>query len=133
MATAWEVLEEVPDLLRRFVYTPYRASLCLGEYIVEIGTNDQAISRQLQSTGKSRAEIGRMMQVRAIIDEDLNLPLDSTPAVMDTGYVIWGMRPGMLFSLDRQTHEATIFMLHFVTQNFYELLTTLLSETTTQP
>lgn len=110
MVTTCEFSEAVPDLLRRFVATPHRAILVLGSHFAEIETNNQELLRWIPAQAINGDGDSPQVRVKVIVDPELQLADNSAAMILDTGAVLWGRSPEMLFAADCQAQTVQVFM-----------------------
>ena len=126
MPSIWEEAQEIPDLLRRFVETPYRTCLQQGSSAVTLESNDERILGAAAYLGEcSCCPSGA--SVKVIVDSQLLLSSNVPFITMETGDVIWGRQANLVYMADRDSRQVTVFMSDFLVQDLTTLLRELLA------
>jgi hypothetical protein len=105
-----ESISRPPDLLKRFVPTPFRADLQIGSTRVIVRTNDPAIPRFLRDFNtRSRVRPWRRFRWKLVRDGDVRAPA-SRPILLRNGpVVVLSMGPACLIGVDYEKNELFAF------------------------
>jgi hypothetical protein len=100
-----------PDLLKRFVPTPFRADLQMGSTRVVVKTNDPAIPGLLRGfKARSRVRPLRRFRWKLVRDGDVRAPA-SRPILLRNGpVVVLSMGPACLIGVDYEKNELFAFL-----------------------
>jgi hypothetical protein len=110
-----------PDLLRRFVETPFHGTWQVGTNILFVETNEENILRVFAHFSLQQSPPTSPIRLKAIVDSELQLS-EAMPIMMETRDVVWARGKQSLLVFDRQSSEIAVFMSRFVPENFMELL-----------
>ena len=99
-----------PDLLRRFVNTPFSATLCLGVADILIQSNDETIFEQLSPTEREHRPNLRTLLWKLVYDVDA--PSEIVPPVVIThgSVVIAKLGFACLIAIDSERGELVAFL-----------------------
>lgn len=98
----------LPDLLRRFVELPHRASWYIDGVRLDVETNHRELLHSFPSHEELQA--GASVRLKIVVDPDLSAGNDSESLILDSGQVCWAHVYGLLFVFDRASGESVIFL-----------------------
>jgi uncharacterized protein YebE (UPF0316 family) len=107
----------VPDLLRRFVPTPYVALVEIGDLAVRVETNDLAIIAEMQGVGVQSNAPDSVEPLFLKVIRDQDVPGNGRDITLLSAYPLAAflMGTGTVFALDCERREALGFIAQEVT------------------
>ena len=111
-----------PDLLHRFVETPYRVTWKLPATSVIIETNYQDILHTFDRSEPNGRKTRPTIEIRAVVSSKFFLPPQVMGLMIDAPGVIWGRREEMLFAIDRDKRQGYVFLQTFRVEEFRKLV-----------
>ncbi len=101
---------EPPDLLKRFVPTPFRANLRMGSLDVVALTNDPAILRPLTKYQSHSRRVRGQFVWKLIRDDGVQEPLLEPTIVHERAVTFVSMGPACLMAVDYENRELFTFI-----------------------
>ena len=100
-----------PDLLKRFVPTPFRAELQIGRTRVVVKTNDPGIPLLLRDF-KTRSHICPVRQFRwkLVRDDNVRAPASQAVLLRNGPLAVLSMGPACLIGVDYENNELFAFL-----------------------
>ena len=100
-----------PDLLKRFVPTPFRAELQMGSTRVTVKTNDPAIPALLRGfKTRSRVRPLRRFLWKIVRDDDVRASASQPMLLRNGPVVVLSMGPACLIGVDYDKNELFAFL-----------------------
>jgi hypothetical protein len=112
--------EPPPDLLRRFVPTPFRAIYRIGDVPVLVQTNDIALLPVFPLEGNFVAPDEKLFEWKLVRDADVREPLEAPVALNCRQLEVVQMGPGCLLALDEEQRELLGFIGAGIDGNTYQ-------------
>jgi len=109
-----------PDLLRRFVPTPFRAIYRIGEVPVLVQTNDIALLPAFPLEGNFVAPGEDLFEWKLVRDADVREPLEAPVALNCRELQVVQMGPACLLALDEGERELLGFIGAGIDGNTYQ-------------
>ena len=126
MATLFTIDESIdaPDLLRRFVATPYETVWMVDSLVVTAQCNEEEILGAFPQVPPGAHGSGEQLQwrMRVVMDAQLNINAESPSVAWDDEEVLIGRTPQTFFAVDREIGEAYIFVREFEEADFRALV-----------
>jgi hypothetical protein len=118
-----------PDLLRRFVPTPYQTIWLIGAAEITVETNHQEVLCTFSSpVEESSASVSKAIRLKVVVDSELALAEHLAPLVIKTPTIVWGRVRDMLFAFDNENRELLVFMNRFQPAEFSAFVLDLLHD-----
>jgi hypothetical protein len=109
-----------PDLLRRFVPTPFRAIYRISGVPVLVQTNDIALLPAFPLEGNFVAPDEKLFEWKLVRDADVREPLEAPVALNCRQLEVVQMGPGCLLALDEEQRELLGFIGAGIDGNTYQ-------------
>lgn len=128
MASMVQQVQPAPDLLRRFVSTPHRATWEFGAVYASVITNAEEVLQCFPQSPPEPNEDRPKVQMKVVVDPEIQSSSVPAPLTVDAETVLWGWSHDMFFAVDRELQEILIFVGCFHRSTFVELVVKLVGD-----